>query len=146
MRTSELEFDGQKYKFGKLTSGQVDELVFANFDIKQEDGKIVATAVGGKRALRNQMCPVIAAAFNNAIAGDGKWFFDGWEKPASVEGEAWYTARDVFGTLDYDDTVRAYNEISELSGLRSQVKKASPSGEGKAVDTTANNSNVLSPA
>jgi hypothetical protein len=138
MRTKEVECEGQKYLFGKLTSGQVDELIFAIGEMRKEEGKIIASVTGGKRMLRTQICPVIAAAFNNAIAGDGKWFFDGWDRPADLKPEAtWYSAKDVFGTLDFSDTIRVYNEITRFSALTSEVKKAAPSGEGEAVDTTA---------
>jgi hypothetical protein len=117
MKTKKVTINDVDYTIAPLSVGQVDEIIFANIEARKENGEIVAAVVGTKRFIRTQICPAIAASFNNVQAGNGNWF-------ASAEkwdGQEWNPDR-AFGEFLYEEAMKLYNEISSLSGLRSTVE------------------------
>jgi hypothetical protein len=131
MKTKEVEVNGTKYLIAQLSTGQVDEIVFANVDVKQEGSEITATIQGTRRVVREKICPAIAASLNNAFMGNGKWFYDAtkrWTDPRSEDEKQtkdaprWWTPADVDGETIYSEAMDLYAEVTTLSQLRSSVE------------------------
>lgn len=136
MRTNTVTIGETTYTIGKLSCGQVDEIIFANFEIKQERTQIVAVIQGTKRAVRDRICPAIAASLNNASQGNAKWFLNGWTKPDIAT--TWSTPEDIFTDIDYSEMVQLYEEVTALSELKTKVEKGkAPQGEETAVGAPA---------
>jgi hypothetical protein len=141
MKTVAVTVNDEEYVLGKLSCGQVDEIIFANFEMRQDakDPREVVAVAGGKRAVRSQMCPAIAASLNNAIQGDAKWYLNGWTNPDSRGLTKWWIGDDVFTELDYHELNVLYAELAKLSGLRTATKNeaAKPAGGETADDSPA---------
>jgi len=121
MRTKDVVVGDQTYKIGKLSCGQVDEIVFSAFEIKENQTQIVGVVQGGKRAVRTRICPAIAASLNNGTLGNAKWYLGGWEDHRdATEDHQFLTPDDVFNDFGYEEMVKLYEEICILSGLRTQ--------------------------
>jgi hypothetical protein len=140
MRTKDVTIGEETYKIGKLSCGQVDEIIFSAFEIKENQTQIVAVVQGGKRAVRSRICPAIAASLNNATQGNAKWYLAGWENHRDAESLVFFdggfeemvkhrdaaqlvadqflTPDDVFSDFGYEEMVKLYEEICILSGLR----------------------------
>lgn len=142
MRTKKVTVGEENYVVGKLSCGQVDEIVFAEFEIRADRTQIVTVVSGSKRAVRTRLCPVIAASMNNVTMGSAEWFLDGWDKPASFPvldpPAKWWTGDAVFTELGYDEMVQLYEAVAVLSGLKvtseKEKAKAKPAGESPAAD------------
>lgn len=135
MRTKDVTIGEVTYRIGKLSCGQVDEIIFAAFEISEDRSQITAIAKGTKVAMRKRMCPAIAAAFNNAREGSARWFLHGWDNPSPEAAGQWWTGDDASVDLDYGEMVQLYEAVASLSGLRASVEKgkAKPEGEDQAV-------------
>jgi hypothetical protein len=139
MKVKPVTVNDQEYKISPLSVGQVDEIIFAGVEANPGDKEISAVVQGSKRFIRARVCPVIAASLNNVVAGNGNWFADAdpWKVPEGKDVSAWWTPERVFGELLYEETMKLYNEIAALSGLRSNVEVAKTNrpklGEEEAV-------------
>ena len=138
MRMAPVLIGDTEYSIGRLSCGQVDEIIFAKFEIQQERTQIVAVVQGTKRAVRDRICPAIAAALNNAREGDAKWYLSSWANPRPEAEGKWWTPEDVFSDLEYGEMVKVYDAVAALSGLMVKVEKGpSKPGEDQAADTPA---------
>jgi hypothetical protein len=137
MKTQAVKVNDEEYVIGKLSCGQVDEIIFANFEMRQDakdPRQVIAVVQGGKRAVRGQICPAIAASLNNAIQGDAKWYLNGWTNPDDRGLSKWWTPDDVFSELDYHEMNLLYAEVAKLSGLRSEAKNEVQKPGGETAD------------
>jgi hypothetical protein len=148
MRTKEVTVNEVAYPLTSLSCVQVDEIIFANVDLKQDGATVTAVVQGTKRTIRDRVCPAIAASLNNAVAinhrtglpGDAQWFLraNRWDAPDGIAEEKWATPESVSELL-YDESMRLYGEIMILTGLRATAEvtkraevKVQPEGEETA--------------
>jgi hypothetical protein len=127
-RTKTIKIDDVEYILSSLSNIQVDEIIFANIELREENQVVTAVVQGSKRIIRDRVCPAIAASLNNVYTGDAKWFLrpDPWKLPDGHDPKLWATPEIVgSGDLLYGDTMQLYGEVMLLTGLRggAEVKR-----------------------
>lgn len=139
MRTKEVDIEGKKWTISALSVDQVTELVFTKEVVQAAtEGKTVAVVEGNQNFVKDKECPVVAAAFNNVIMGDGEWFTkNGWDdsrvQVKDAQAATWWTGAKVSSILDWVEVTTLYAQISSLTGLKANLEKKTSQGEVPAV-------------
>lgn len=113
MKLKEVPIGEQKFKIASLTVDQYEQFIGDGISVK------------GKEFVRAHMVPVVAAALENAAAGNGKWFVE--PSRDGVPSHAVYMRKwpdaEVSAQLDFGELEALYSEIIKLSGLKSTGAK-----------------------